>query len=83
VTRLRAARVLLVLAAVAAVLSLWAFFTGGFRVRVLSVPLSVRGADRAAAIAVALATVGIFLHTARRRRNAALRRLMPPQPQQL
>jgi hypothetical protein len=62
VTRLRAARVLLVLAAVAAALSVWAFFTGGFRVRVFNVPLSVRGADRAAFVALACAIIGTFLH---------------------
>jgi hypothetical protein len=62
VTRLRAARVLLVLAVVAAALSAWAFFTGGFRVRVLGVPLSVRGADRAAFVALACAIIGTFLH---------------------
>ena len=61
-TRLRLARLLLGLAAVAAVLSAWAFFTGGFRVKFLGIPLSVRGADRAAFIALACAITGTFLH---------------------
>jgi hypothetical protein len=62
VTRLGAARALLLFAAVAAALSVWAFFTGGFRVRFLGVPLSVRGADRAAFVALACAIIGTFLH---------------------
>jgi hypothetical protein len=66
--RLRLARTLFVIAAAAAVLAAWAFFTGGFRVYVLGVPLSARGADRAAFIALACAIVGTCLHDGLQRR---------------
>lgn len=76
-TRLRAARVLLVLAAVAAVLSAWAFFTGGFRVYVLGIPLSVRGADRAGFVAIVCLVSGFFLHDPLQRRARLLIERLP------
>jgi hypothetical protein len=70
--RLRVARVLLAAAALATILALWAWLTGGFRVHVLGVPVSVRGEHRAAFIALALASIGLFLHPTLRRRLVAL-----------
>jgi hypothetical protein len=71
--RLRVAQVLLAAAALAAVLAMWAWLTGGFRVRALGVPISVRGEHRAAFIALVLAAVGLYLHSGLRQRLAALR----------
>jgi Dolichyl-phosphate-mannose-protein mannosyltransferase len=66
--RLRLARALFAIAAAAAALAAWAFLTGGFRVHVFGVPLSVRGADRAAFIALACAIIGTSLHDGLQRR---------------
>ncbi len=60
--RLRVAQVLLAAAAIAAVLSGWAFFTGGFKIHVGGIPVSVRGADRAAFVALVCAVLAVFLH---------------------
>src|SRR5688500_6648508 len=70
--RLRAARILLVFAAVAAALSVWAAITGGFRVYILGIPLSVRGADRAGFVAIVCLAVGSFLYEPLQRRARLL-----------
>jgi 4-amino-4-deoxy-L-arabinose transferase-like glycosyltransferase len=62
--RLRLAQVLLGAAVIAAILAVWAWLTGGFRIHVLGVPLSVRGAERAAFVALACAILAAFLHDA-------------------
>jgi hypothetical protein len=69
--RLRVAQVLLGAAGLAALLAIWAWLTGGFRVHLLGVPVSVRGEHRAAFVALALASIGLFLHEPLRRRAAA------------
>jgi Dolichyl-phosphate-mannose-protein mannosyltransferase len=66
--RLRLAQVLFAAALVAAILCAWAWLTGGFRVKFLGIPLSVRGADRAAFVALACAIAGTFLHDGLQRR---------------
>lgn len=80
--RLRLARVLLAAAALAAALAGWAWLTGGFRVRLLGVPLSVRGEHRAAFVALLLAAIGFFFHAPLRARAAAIRArfAIPPLP---
>ena len=54
-------------AALSAALSVWAWLTGGFRAHVVGIPVSVRGADRAAVVALALAVIGLCLHDTLRR----------------
>ena len=66
-TRLRMARIAFAVAVVAALLSLWAWLTGGFRVDLLGMRVSVRGADRAAAVALAFTLAALFLHDRCRR----------------
>lgn len=66
--RLRVAQMLLAAAAVAASLSVYAWLTGGFHMRLFGVPVSARGADRAAFVALACAILGIFLHDGLQRR---------------
>lgn len=68
--RTRVARVLLVLAAVAAAVAVWAFLTGGFRFKVFGIPISARGEHRAALIALVLGAIGLFLHKPLQRRAA-------------
>jgi hypothetical protein len=59
--RQRAGWVVLALAALAVVLAVWAWLTGGFRVYVFGIPLSARGEHRAAAVAGALGALGVLL----------------------
>ncbi len=75
--RLRVARVLLVAAGLAAILAIWAWLTGGFKIHLFGIPISARGEHRAAFIALVLATIGVFLHAPLRRRVAAMRIRVP------
>jgi hypothetical protein len=83
--RLRVARVLFAAAGAAALLAIWAWLTGGFRVHVLGIPISARGEHRAAFIALLLAVSGLALHDAARRRVTAIvaRPVFPPLPRLL
>lgn len=49
------------LAGVAGALAVWAFVTGGFRVHVFGIPISVRGEHRAALVSAILGAVGFLL----------------------
>jgi hypothetical protein len=78
--RVKAAYALLTMAAVAAALAMWAFFTGGFRVYVYGIALSARGEHRAALVALVLGLAGFLLldtdrHFSRRILRAADTRL--------
>ncbi len=75
--RLRVARALLVAAGLAAILAIWAWLTGGFKVHLFGIPISARGEHRAAFIAVVLAAIGLFLDAPLRRRIAAMRLRVP------
>lgn len=62
------ARFLLLVAALSAALALWALLTGGFRVYVFGMPLSVRGELRPALVAIVCAIAALALDVALRRR---------------
>jgi hypothetical protein len=81
--RHRAASVAIAAAVVAGALAVWALVAGGFRVQVFGVPLSVRGADRPAIIALACSAIALYLDERRRRRLGVIRRDVSPSRLQL
>ena len=76
----QAATALLAAAAIAIVLAAWAYFTGGFRVHLFGMPISVRGAHRAAVVALVLAGLGLYLHVPLQQRLARLVASLPVPP---
>lgn len=62
---------LLAASGLAAALALWAAITGGFRVHLAGIPISVRGEHRAALVAALLAAAGLALHGRARARVVA------------
>jgi dolichyl-phosphate-mannose-protein mannosyltransferase len=59
---------------------LWALCTGGFRVHVLGLPVSVRGADRAALVALILGGIGLYLDVPLQHRLRGWTRALPLPP---
>jgi hypothetical protein len=68
------------LATIAALLAVWAFVTGGFRVNVFGIPLSARGGHRAALFAVVLGVIGFVLLDRERRMMARCQPVLPAIP---